>query len=229
MIEERKIFASLQNKMKMRKKNLDKNECRAFVKKTNLLHSHDEKKKLSAELEKKLLQVPEFLDSDIVLSFASSCDEVCTDSVNKKILFSSGEFSSFSQKKIALPKTLSKSSQMDFYFLQKTLSYEEQLEKSNFGIREPLKNDELRFSFENKNSIFKKKIFCIIPALAFDKNKNRLGHGKAFYDIYLSSLLKAVNQFSSKIFLCGICFNWQLLENLPNEKNDVKMDLVLMF
>ena len=206
---------------------MDKNECRALVKKMNLLHSADEKKKLSAEFEKKLLQLPEFCGADIILSFASSSDEVCTDSVNKKILFASEEFSFLPPKKIAVPRTIPKTSQMDFYFLQNSLSYEEQLEKSTFGIREPLKNDKLKFSFENKDSIFQKKIFCIVPALAFDKNKNRLGHGKAFYDIYLSSLVKASNQFSSKIFLCGLCFYWQFFENIPTEKNDVKMNLVL--
>ncbi len=199
---------------------MQKDECRLLIKKINSNHNLEEEKKLSQEIEKKLFELPEFLDSQIVLSFASSFHEVFTDEINKKILLS--------EKKLALPKTIFKTSKMDFYFLNKTLNFEEQLEFGNFKIREP-KSNLLKFNFEDfaledeELNFANKKIFVIVPGVAFDKKNNRLGHGKAFYDIYLSSLIKK----NLCVYFCGVCFNWQILEEIPCNQNDVKMNSVI--
>lgn len=201
---------------------MQKDECRLFIKKINSAHNLEEEKNLSLQIEKKLFALPEFLESQIVLSFASNIHEVFTDEINKKILLS--------EKKLALPKTIFHTSKMDFYFLNKTLPYHEQLEFGNFKIREPksnlLKFNFADFNFENENTnadFSKKKIFVIVPGVAFDKKNNRLGHGKAFYDIYLSSLIeKKINAY-----FCGICFNWQILKEIPSNQNDIKMNSLI--
>ncbi|MDR1699166.1 MAG: 5-formyltetrahydrofolate cyclo-ligase [Prevotellaceae bacterium] len=59
---------------------------------------------------------------------------------------------------------------------------------------------------------------AIIPALAFDKNGVRLGRGKGFYDRLLLRI---------KAPKIGICFDFQLLEKLPADAWDVKMDDVI--
>jgi 5-formyltetrahydrofolate cyclo-ligase len=58
----------------------------------------------------------------------------------------------------------------------------------------------------------------IIPGIAFDSDKNRLGRGKAFYDRFL------VNKRLVKI---GVGFDLQLLPRIPSEKSDIKMDKVI--
>ena len=58
----------------------------------------------------------------------------------------------------------------------------------------------------------------IVPGTAFDKQNNRLGLGKAFYDKFL------VNLHAYKL---GICFDFQLLESIPAEKHDIPVDEVL--
>ena len=58
----------------------------------------------------------------------------------------------------------------------------------------------------------------IVPGVAFDKNKNRLGRGKGFYDKLLSEVT------CCKI---GICYDFQLLEYLPCEDHDIKMNLIV--
>ena len=201
---------------------MQKDECRLLIKKINSNHNLEEEKNLSLEIEKKLFALPEFLESQIVLSFASNIHEVFTDEINKKILLS--------EKKLALPKTTFHTSEMDFYFLNKTLSYDEQLEFGNFKIREPkqnlLKFNFADFNFENENAnanFAKKKIFLIVPGVAFDKKNNRLGHGKAFYDIYLSSLIEK----KISAYFCGVCFNWQILKEIPCNQNDIKMNSVI--
>lgn len=60
----------------------------------------------------------------------------------------------------------------------------------------------------------------IVPGVAFDKNKNRLGRGKAFYDRFL----KAHKNITP---LVGICFNEQIIEEVPTNEYDIKMDYIL--
>lgn len=59
---------------------------------------------------------------------------------------------------------------------------------------------------------------AIIPGISFDNKGNRLGRGKGYYDRLLPKL--------SKSYKIGICFSFQLLENIPCEKHDIKMDCI---
>ena len=63
----------------------------------------------------------------------------------------------------------------------------------------------------------------IVPLLAFDKKKNRLGYGKGFYDRYLNRYLKKFNN----IITIGIAFSFQKYHKLPVKNNDVKLDYIL--
>ena len=63
----------------------------------------------------------------------------------------------------------------------------------------------------------------LVPILAFDKNKNRLGYGKGFYDHYLNKYLK---QFKD-ILTVGVAFSFQKYHKLPTNHNDVKLDYII--
>lgn len=58
----------------------------------------------------------------------------------------------------------------------------------------------------------------IVPGVAFDKDKNRMGRGKGFYDRLLSTL---------DIPKVGICFGFQMIPHVPVEPFDKKMDYVI--
>lgn len=60
---------------------------------------------------------------------------------------------------------------------------------------------------------------AIIPGLAFDKRGNRLGRGKGYYDRFLKTI--------NPPYKIGVCFACQLLEQVPHEEQDVKMDKVV--
>lgn len=59
---------------------------------------------------------------------------------------------------------------------------------------------------------------AVIPGVAFDLAGNRLGRGKGYYDRLLP-LLPA--------FKAGICFPYQLVEEVPAESFDICMDTVI--
>lgn len=65
---------------------------------------------------------------------------------------------------------------------------------------------------------FDKIDLAIVPGVAFDKNNNRLGYGKGYYDKLLCGL---------DVYKIGICFNFQLLDEIPHNNNDIRMDLVI--
>jgi 5-formyltetrahydrofolate cyclo-ligase len=58
----------------------------------------------------------------------------------------------------------------------------------------------------------------IVPGVAFDTSGSRLGRGKGYYDKLLPELT------ARKI---GICFPFQLLDEIPAEEFDVRMDEVI--
>ena len=57
----------------------------------------------------------------------------------------------------------------------------------------------------------------IVPGIAFDESGNRLGRGGGFYDSYLRHF---------KGTKMGICKDMQLVDELPIEGHDVKVDFV---
>ena len=63
----------------------------------------------------------------------------------------------------------------------------------------------------------------LIPLLAFDQDKHRIGYGKGFYDRYLSKLVKK----KVKILTVGVAFSFQRYHKLSISKNDVRLDLIL--
>lgn len=59
----------------------------------------------------------------------------------------------------------------------------------------------------------------IVPGVAFDRNNNRMGRGRGFYDRLLKTTPNA--------FKVGVAFNFQMVECVPTEEFDVPMNAVL--
>ena len=85
---------------------------------------------------------------------------------------------------------------------------EDDFEIGKFNIKEPILN---------KSKIMEKIDLIICPLVAFDKNKNRLGNGKGYYDRFLAKY------DCPKI---GVGFKIQELKEVPNEKFDRKLDII---
>lgn len=83
------------------------------------------------------------------------------------------------------------------------------LKRSAFGVLEPRSEDIIDY---------KKVDLIIVPGVAFDRKKNRLGHGKGYYDKFLSKINKTK---------MGVCFDFQLLDMLVVEDFDIPMDYII--
>lgn len=63
---------------------------------------------------------------------------------------------------------------------------------------------------------------AFIPGVAFDKNGNRLGRGKGFFDKTLSLMDKNL----AKPVLVGLATDMQIIDKVPTQSHDYKMDFI---
>ena len=108
--------------------------------------------------------------------------------------------------KIALP-VIGTSGDMCF----KLWSFKEPLNINKFGILEP----------RNQN----RKIIpdlVMVPLVAFDKNMNRIGYGKGYYD----RALRKLHKIKKKTIFLGIAFSFQMYKSIPVNKYDFKLDYI---
>lgn len=62
--------------------------------------------------------------------------------------------------------------------------------------------------------------FFLVPLLAFDHHRHRLGYGAGYYDRALAGAAPSTPRI-------GVGFDLQLVESLPHEPHDVALDAVL--
>jgi len=63
----------------------------------------------------------------------------------------------------------------------------------------------------------------IVPALAFDSSKNRIGFGGGYYDTFLNK----VREKNKNTLFIGVCYDFQMIEEVPIEGHDITLDLVI--
>ncbi len=110
------------------------------------------------------------------------------------------ERSKMLSKKIVLPRV--EEDKITFY----ELSSSKCLIRGRFGTMEPL-------PYKRVSEID----LLVVPGIAFDKKGYRLGYGKGYYDRLLSG---------KRIFSIGLAYSFQLLENLPHDRYDKRLDAI---
>ena len=106
-------------------------------------------------------------------------------------------------KRVALPRYVPETAAYDAYFIG-----DEALVPGPFNILEPAMSNPAPLN---------RLDLIVAPGIAFDLRGRRLGRGKGFYDRLLS---KAAG------VKCGICFDEQLLAEIPVEPHDVVLDFI---
>ena len=162
---------------------------------------------------------PEFQAADEIFAYMALPDEVDLLEVIKQALQDG--------KKVALPKIISKTDGiMQFFYLDPQKALTQQTSNGAYGIPEPDEN----LPAAPDSAL---KTLILVPGRAFTKDGDRLGRGKGYYDRYLGDgLLRCARNDEDKkrlpnITVTGVCFDFQVLPELPTDPNDVKMDIIL--
>lgn len=97
--------------------------------------------------------------------------------------------------------------------------------RSKWGIPEP----PIEMVKESNCDILKDIDLVLLPGVAYDKNCNRLGHGKGYYDYFLEKLQKSkIENSLPKATLIGLSLNEQLIDTkIPMESHDTQLDYVV--
>ena len=159
---------------------------------------------VSAGICRRLVSSREFASADIVLSFVGGPLEIRTDVLNETAL-SSG-------KTLALPKVVGEGI-MEFRVVSPSVPLSAQLCSGAFGIGEPVDG----LPVLGFGDLSGKKILVVVPGVAFGKDGTRCGHGKGFYDRYLSALAEKIPAARA----VGLCLPCQVVESVPSSPLDV--------
>ncbi len=154
----------------------------------------DEKKRMSEAIFLKIEQLPGFEKAKNILLFWSLPDEVIT----------SMFFDKWSDRKcLLLPVINGDELELRYYEGRRYLK------TGSLGVQEP--QGKLFTEYDKIDMV-------LVPGVAFDRDCNRLGRGKGYYDKLLPKLS------GMKI---GICYPCQLLDQVPCQEWDVKMDKII--
>jgi 5-formyltetrahydrofolate cyclo-ligase len=86
------------------------------------------------------------------------------------------------------------------------------LEATEFGLRQPTEDAEV-YESPSLDAV-------VAPGLAFDLDGGRLGRGGGYYDRFLAGM-------PDRVEIIGVCFLQQVLERVPLEPHDRRMDVVV--
>lgn len=125
--------------------------------------------------------------------------------VNLKYLI---EQSWMNGKNIFIPKTNIVAHTMQPYQIN---SWDDTI-KGNYNLIEP-KNNLTPFPIDEIELV-------LVPGIVFDRKGNRLGYGGGYYDRFFS-------QFIVHPFRIGVCYEFQLIDNLPSEQHDLPMNEIV--
>ena len=172
---------------------MNKTELRSHIKALKRQHSKEELLEQSKVILNKLECHKSFIEAKTVMLYSSLPDEVHTHDFLEKWR---------NEKKIILPTVVGDD------IIPVELSKETDFAIGDFNILEP-QNEPYNGNYD----------LIVVPGVAFDKNGNRIGRGKGYYDRFLCKHLDVKR--------IGICFDFQLVDSVPTEDNDIKMDEVI--
>ena len=146
-----------------------------------------------------------WLETKSILIFISLANEINTNPIIKMALEQG--------KKVYIPRQ--ENGKIRFYHYS---SLDLPLVLGEYGIKEPHTGEIYSPQWQNGENAL-----ILTPGLAFGSKGERLGRGKGFYDKFF----KELDAKGSKYTAVGLCMDFQLIENIPMEKHDKKMEAVL--
>jgi len=167
------------------------------------LEAHDpaDRQRKSRSIGEKLFQLPFFQKAKRICFYVSLPSEVDTGPMIDEALARG--------KRVFAPKTDLKRRTLRLYEIKDRAS---DLEPGILGIPEPKAGC--------RPAKFSDVQCVIVPGLAFDNDRFRLGHGAGIYDRFLKKL-------SAQSLRIGLAFSFQIVERLPHESHDENLNWVI--
>ena len=163
----------------------------------------EEREEKSGQILEKLISMPLYKEADTILIYVNYQSEVnTTDLVNRNLT---------DGKRVFAPKVSGET--MEFY----QITGMGDLQAGYKGIREPV--SEWLFDAESDTG----HTLMLMPGAVFDEKCRRIGYGKGFYDRYL----KHISETGISVHTLALCFECQVLSEIPAEKHDVRPQMVL--
>jgi len=175
---------------------MEKAEIRKRMRELKRAVSAEEKLRRSETVMRSVEQLPEFRQARVVLLYWSMADEVQTHAFVERW---------YREKTLLLPCVVG-----DDLVLRQYTGPECMVAGEQFGIGEP--------TGEEWKDLEKVELI-VVPGVAFDRQRNRMGRGRGFYDRLLKSTPNAVK--------VGVAYDFQMLDAIPVEPHDVKMNRVM--
>ncbi|MDD6895868.1 MAG: 5-formyltetrahydrofolate cyclo-ligase [Prevotellaceae bacterium] len=175
---------------------LTKQELRKIVRERKREFTRQQLEELSLAVVSRIMAEPHFAAAKTVMLYCSLPDEIDTHRLLQHI----------NDKTILLPKVTG-----DTTMELRRYEGQHDLEEGAFHIMEP--RGKIFTDFASID-------VAVVPGMAFDRQGNRLGRGKGYYDRFLSAL-------PARIYKIGVCFDFQKFDSIPAEPTDVRMDIVV--
>lgn len=178
---------------------MDKTELRKIMLKKRREVTEDEQRRVSAAICDRLVQVLREYPDGAVMSYLAYGREVDLSALHKE-LWRQG-------RRLVVPQTegLPPGVMRAVEYLPNT-----QLGRTALGVMEP----------QGAAEVLPQEIGVVIaPGVAFDRQGARLGHGMGYYDRYLAG--------QDGVAVLGVCYAWQVLDEVPTDELDRAMDRLI--
>ena len=176
---------------------MTKQELRKEIRNRKRQFTGEELRELSFALIQRLLSHPRLKEAHTIMLYYSLPDEVDTHTLVDSLLMS--------HKTIVLPRVTGEGTmELRRYTGPRDLAI------GAYGIMEPTGEAYTKYGEID---------LAVIPGMAFDPAGNRMGRGKGYYDRFLPLITQA--------YKIGLCFPFQMVEAVPAEAHDVRMDEII--
>ncbi len=165
------------------------------IEKRNLIPI-DKREEKSLKIAEKIIALEEYKNAKTVMVYSVIGSEVNLESLINDALLKN--------KTVCFPRCIKETRQMDAVAVLDLST----LKSGAYGIKEPI-----------GDGIDPKKIdLCIVPIVAFTKNKDRLGYGGGYYDRFL---------LKTKALKMGVAYSSQEIDNVYPEDTDIPLDIIV--
>ncbi|MCK8825236.1 5-formyltetrahydrofolate cyclo-ligase [Fuchsiella alkaliacetigena] len=158
--------------------------------------------KKSLEVKKKLFELEEFIEADLIMFYIDFRKEVKTEFMIKEALNLG--------KRVVVPISQVEDRSL---LLSELKDYDKELELGTYDILEPKEEYIRPVEYEELDMV-------LVPGVAFDEELNRLGYGGGYYDRFSAKLAEEVDRVA-------LAFEIQIVEEVVTGEYDLPVDKIL--